>query len=349
MRFRSCPGWLVGLALCLWAGGFSAGAAQNAQPPAGSGWSTPDFANQEPLAPLPSALVVNPAKVTLGERLFYDTRLSRDQTMSCATCHPLDRGGVDGLARAKTPNGSVLSRNTPTIFNLAFSFYFNWDGSADTLEAHADRLLRNPDIMNMDWATILTRIGADSDLKAMFRAAYPEGLTQINVLDALANFERSLITPNARFDRYLRGDRQALTAQEQRGYQLFKSYGCVACHQGTNIGGNLFQRFGIFKTAPGPSNPGALNPAQDLGRYQVTRIERDRGVFRVPSLRNVAVTAPYFHDGGTPTLELAVSTMARVQLGKTLAPEDIQSIVQFLHTLTGEYHGQPLAIPPTSP
>jgi cytochrome c peroxidase len=161
-------------------------------------------------------------------------------------------------------------------------------------------------------------------------------------LDALVTYERSLITPNARFDRYLRGDREALTAEEQRGYQLFKAYGCIACHQGVNVGGNLFQKFGIFQDPVAPRRPGA---AADLGRFLVTGAARDREVFRVPSLRNVALTAPYFHDGRAPTLEHAVITMARVQLGRTLTGEESGVIVQFLHSLTGEYQGRSLALP----
>jgi cytochrome c peroxidase len=160
------------------------------------------------------------------------------------------------------------------------------------------------------------------------------------VLDSLATYERSLITPNARFDRYLRGEHQALTAEEQRGYQLFKSYGCVACHQGVNVGGNLFQKFGIFPAMVGQAPPGT---EPDPGRFGVTGVARDRWVFRVPSLRNVVLTAPYFHDGRAPTLEDAVDTMARVQLGRTLTGEEIGLIVQFLHTLTGDYEGRSLA------
>jgi cytochrome c peroxidase len=155
---------------------------------------------------------------------------------------------------------------------------------------------------------------------ASFAASYSDGLTPANILDALATYQRSLITPNARLDQYLRGQPQALTAEEQRGYQLFKAYGCVACHQGLNVGGNLYQKFGIFPDRVGSSSSGE-DP--DPGRARVTGLERDRGVFRVPSLRNVAQTAPYFHDGRAPTLEEAVDTMARVQLGRTLTREEI--------------------------
>ena len=217
---------------------------------------------------------------------------------------------------------------------------FNWDGIANTLEAHAEIVLLHPSLMNTTWPELLAKLQADADYVTRFNTAYAGGLTPANVLDALASFERSLLTPNARFDRYLRGELHALTAPEQQGYRLFKSYGCVACHQGMNIGGNMYQKFGIFAAPGGMGSPAAV---VDLGRYAVTKVPRDREVFRVPSLRNVAVTAPYFHDGRAPTLEGAVETMARVQLGRTITPEEIGLIVQFLHTLTGEYHGRPVA------
>jgi len=288
----------------------------------------------EPIVPIPESSAGDPKRSALGERLFQDVRLSGDQGRSCATCHPLEHGGMDGRIRAVTVSGAAPARNTPTIFNAGLSSTFNWDGVADTLEAHAELVLRNPSLMNVDWPELLARLSADPGYVSAFRAAYPDGLTRPNVLDALASFERSLETPDSRFDRYLRGDRDAITESERRGYDLFKGYGCVTCHQGINVGGNMFQKFGVFPDRDGgPSD-------SDLGRYRVTGVPRDRGVFRVPSLRNVAVTAPYFHDGRVSSLELAVDTMARVQLGRTLPPEEIDLIVQFLHTLTGRYRGR---------
>jgi len=295
-------------------------------------------ASTEPIVPIPESRGQDPNRVELGQQLFHDVRLSRDRGRSCATCHPLDRGGMDGRTRALTADGTTHMRNTPTVFNVGLSSYFNWDGIGDTLEAHADIVLRNPRLMNMTWPEILSRLGAVEDYAARFRAAYADGLTRSNVLDALASFERGLNTPDSRFDRYLRGDRHALTESERRGYELFKGYGCVTCHQGINVGGNMFQKFGVFPEADVMLLDG------DLGRYLVTRIARDRGVFRVPSLRNVAVTAPYFHDGRVPSLELAVDTMARVQLGRTLRREEIRMVVQFLESLTGRYRGQPVGL-----
>ena len=299
-------------------------------------------ASQEPIAPIPLHVVLDAQRVALGERLFHDVRLSHDNTQACATCHPLDRGGMDGWPRARSANGTAILRNTPTIFNVGLNTAFNWDGIADTLESHAELVLMNPNLMHTTWSELLPKLQGDADYVARFNAAYAESLTPANVLDALATFERSLLTPNARFDRYLRGEQHALTAPEQQGYRLFKAYGCVACHQGMNIGGNMYQKFGVFAAPDSGESSAAV---VDLGRYKVTKVPRDRGVFRVPSLRNVAVTAPYFHDGRARTLEDAVDTMASVQLGMTLTPEEIGVIVQFLHTLTGEYHGRSVATP----
>jgi cytochrome c peroxidase len=296
---------------------------------------------REPITPVPLSLALDPQRVALGERLFRDVRLSHDNTRSCTTCHPLEHGGMDGLRRARAADGGLSLRNTPTIFNVGLSTSFNWDGIVNTLEAHAEIVLLNPSLMHTTWPELLAKLQADADYVGSFKAAYAEGLTAASVLDALASFERSLLTPNSRFDRYLRGERQALSAPEQEGYRLFKSYGCATCHQGINIGGNMYQKFGVFAEA-GAGNP---TEAVDLGRYYVTKVPRDREVFRVPSLRNVAVTAPYFHDGRARTLADAVKTMARVQLGRTLTHEEIDVLVQFLHTLTGEYRGRPVAAP----
>jgi cytochrome c peroxidase len=244
---------------------------------------------------------------------------------------------MDGQPHAMAMNGLSRLRNTPTIFNATLNFWFNWDGGMHTLEAHTEQLLRNPAVMNITWPELQEKLGREADYVSAFRAAYVDGLTWNNLVAALVSFERSLVTPHSRFDRYLRGEQWALTAEERQGYNLFKSYGCVACHQGTNIGGNMFAKFGVFQ----PPN-GAGEKEVDGGRTNVTHRPQDAQVFRVPSLRNVALTAPYFHDGRASTLAVAVDTMARVQLGKELTPEEIGLIVRFLQTLTGNYRGAPL-------
>ena len=236
-------------------------------------------------------------------------------------------------------------RNTPTIFNVSLSATLNWDGGANDLAEHAERVLLNPGLMNATWPHLLATLQADASYVTAFGAAYEAGLTQANVLDALASFERSLLTPNSRLDRHLRGERNALTAREQEGYRLFRSYGCATCHQGINVGGNMYQRFGVFSEM----GAGAPGMPVDLGRYYVTGAPQDHQAFRVPSLRNVAVTSPYFHDGRDRTLEGAVERMARVQLGRTLSQEETRLIVQFLHSLTGEYRGRPVAAPRKAP
>jgi cytochrome c peroxidase len=294
---------------------------------------------EEPLQPLPRTITVDAARVALGGRLFADPRLSQDRGRSCATCHPLDRAGVDGLRRARPAKPGVLLRNTPTVFNVAFDLFYNWDGTTETLNEHDARLLRNPALLGIDERELLARLGADATYAAAFHASYREGMSVANVLDALAQFERSLITPDARFDRYLRGEVTAISARERHGYELFKGLGCVSCHQGRNVGSNLVQRFGVFEDTSTMRAPG--EPV-DEGRYASTHDESDRQVFRVPSLRNVAVTAPYFHDGRAATLSMAVATMTRVQLGRDVPQADIDDIVAFLGTLTGQYQGREL-------
>jgi cytochrome c peroxidase len=297
----------------------------------------------EPITPIPSPASRDPAKLWLGERLFRDPRLSRDGTRACASCHDLERNGADDRARSIGAQGRPLDYNTPTVFNAALSFRLNWRGNFRSFEELAEAVLRDPRLMDMDWAELVARLRADPGYRDAFARIYGGDPAPAQVLDALAAFQRSLLTPGAPFDRFLRGERGALAPEQERGYELFKTYGCIACHQGVNVGGNLFQRFGVFGQRP------ETTPA-DLGRFTLTGEERDRRVFRVPSLRNVALTAPYFHDGSAPTLPDAVRTMARSQLGRTLSEEETGLIVQFLHSLTGERGGRtPADGPPALP
>lgn len=250
-------------------------------------------------------------------------------------------GGSDGLPRSLTTSGKPLASNAPTVFNVAYNFRLTWHGAHRTLEEQVEAILRNPRLNNTDWPQLLPKLKRDEAYEAAFRKAYGGAITREAVLDALASYLRALITPNAPVDRYLRGEAQALTETQIQGYALFKAYGCVACHQGRNVGGNLFQRVGVF--ADYFAWRGGAVTAADLGRFQVTQVERDRHVFRVPSLRNVALTAPYFHDGGVATLEEAVRLMGRLQLGIELPDGDVAPLVAFLEGLSGEYRGRPLA------
>jgi cytochrome c peroxidase len=288
---------------------------------------------EEPITPIPMVGHLEPAKVRLGERLFRDARLSNGNRFACASCHQLDGGGDDGQVQSIGADGRPLDFNTPTVFNVALSFRLNWRGNFRTLEEQAEAVLLDTRLMATNWAALTAKLRADQTYREEFGSTYGQPPERSLVLDALATFERSLVTPGAPFDRYLRGERDAIGQEEKRGYELFKSHGCAACHQGVNVGGNLFQRFGIF------DDPVALGPVTeaDLGRFALTGKAEDRSVFRVPSLRNVAETAPYFHDGRAATLEQAVVEMARTQLGHALAPREVDLIVRFLRTLTGEY------------
>jgi cytochrome c peroxidase len=300
--------------------------------------------NGEPITPVrkdaPSDL--DPRKVDLGRKLFYDVRLSRSQEMSCTSCHDLDRGGADSRARSVGSDGKPLDYNSPTVFNVGGNFRLNWRGNFSALEEQNEAVLLDPRVMNADWPALLSRLAADDDYRPKFGALYGGAPNRSQVLDALASFQRSLVTPDARFDRYLRGERAAITPDEERGFRLFKDHGCTACHQGANIGGNLFQQFGVFYN---PFAEGHTRAKADLGRFTLTGKESDRHVFRVPSLRNVAVTAPYFHDGRAASLPEAVEIMARSQLGRELSKEEVHLIVQFLGTLTGSYRGRALSEP----
>ncbi|RWQ60230.1 MAG: c-type cytochrome [Mesorhizobium sp.] len=293
----------------------------------------------EPIAPITGAGSSDQAKIALGESLFNDVRLSHSDVIACSGCHRLDLSGDDGRARSTAADGGQLDFNAPTVFSAALNFRLNWRGNFRTVEEQNEAVLLDDRLMNTSWEELLPKLRSDSDYSRRFVTLYGAAPDRTDVLDALAIFQRSLITPNARFDRHLKGERDAITADEEHGYQLFKAYGCIACHQGANVGGNLFQKFGIFR------NPfaGQQNVTQaDLGRFAITGVESDRHVFRVPSLRNVAVTAPYFHDGRTASLADAVKIMARSQLGRELDQRDADLIVKFLATLTGEYRGQPL-------
>jgi cytochrome c peroxidase len=275
---------------------------------------------EEPITPLPSAPVANPLRVALGERLFSDTRLSRDDNRSCATCHDVNANGATHRSRDTTPEGAELNFNTTTVFNAALSFRLGWEGKYRTLESQIDALLRNPQIMGCAPETIAQKLQGNRSLTADFEAAYGHGPDAASILDALATFQRTLTTPGSRFDRWLEGDTTALSTREVSGYALFKSLGCIACHQGVNVGGNLYEQQGIFHPLARPQ------PA----------------VLRVPSLRNVATTAPYFHDGSAPTLAVAVRKMGLAQLNTTLNDEQVDSIVAYLGTLTGNYRGKPV-------
>jgi cytochrome c peroxidase len=293
----------------------------------------------EPIQPIPREIAIDKPKVVLGEQLFQDVRLSKNNQKSCLSCHSFSLGGADRLAHSIGIDGATTSVNTPTVFNARFNFRFNWDGEFTNLADHLDALMSNPRTMGTQWPTAIRSLQQVPAYVRAFSQIYPDGVTITNIKDAIVAYELSLNTPNARFDRFLLGDKTALTATEKEGYRLFKNYGCVSCHQGVNIGGNMFQPFGVIGNYL--IERGQIKPA-DLGRFNVTKNEADRYVFRVPSLRNVSVTAPYFHDGSAQTLTEAIEQMTKYQLGRSLAKQQIELIAEFLGTLTGEYRGKPL-------
>ncbi|MEX5493370.1 cytochrome c peroxidase [Pseudomonas asgharzadehiana] len=293
----------------------------------------------EALKPLPAVPVLDAAKVELGRRLFNEPRLSVNNTLSCASCHRLETGGADDKPFSLGFDGKPVEINTPSVFNASLNFKQFWNGRVDTLEAQIEQVVISPVEMGSDWKTVVHNLTDLPLYQRAFSQAYPDGVTAANVQNALASYERTLLTPNSRFDQYLLGNTDILTTQEKYGYQRFKEYGCIACHQGINIGGNMFQKFGVM----GDYFKARGNPIEaDLGRYLLTQDEDDRHVFKVPSLRNVAVTAPYFHDASANTLAEAVDVMFKYQLGRNPSQEDKDLIIQFLKTLTGEWAGKPL-------
>jgi cytochrome c peroxidase len=278
---------------------------------------------KEPITPIPSPPEADPLKLALGEELFQSRLLSHDQTLSCRSCHDVRSNGADNVQRAVGADGRPLALNTPTVFNAVLSFRLNWEGDRRTLESQAAWALNSAPGLGTRMTDVLARLSGNAEITRRFVVAYGRAPDEASLLNALATYERSLVTPDSRFDRWLKGDKAALSAKELNGYALFKSFGCVSCHQGVNIGANLFQQHGIFHRLASP----------------------EPKVLRVPSLRNVATTPPYFHDGSAPTLADAVRRMARAQLDQTLSEQEIDSIVAFLNSLTGNYRGVPVKAP----
>ncbi len=293
------------------------------------------------IRPIPARLDHDPRKAALGEKLYHDKRLSGDGTLSCASCHDLAKGGTDNEVVSDGIRKQKGGINAPTTFNAALAFVQFWDGRAKTLEAQAGGPPMNPvEMGSSGWEEVIEKLDKDKAFKKEFVAVYPEGFDEKSITGAIAEFERTLVTPNSRFDKYLAGDEAALDASEKSGYRTFQEKGCATCHVGELLGGRSFERMGRradYFAARGTK----LTPADD-GRYNVTKNELDRHCFKVPTLRNVARTSPYFHDGSRKTLREAVDAMATYQNGEPLSEAEAQNVVKFLETLTGEYAGRPL-------
>lgn len=273
-----------------------------------------------PIQPLPDIKHIDLRWVRLGKALFNSNLLSSDNSISCASCHMVDFGGDDGFPVSTGVNNAIGVRNSPTVLNSVFNFRQFWDGRTLSLEEQVHEPLHNPNEMNTDWETVISKLEADDTFKAMFQSVTDEGISIDSITKALVIYEESLITPKSPIDLYLMGDKDALSQQQVRGLNKFKGFGCVSCHQGVNIGGNLFQKLGRINETQTSVN------RNDLGRYTVTGREEDRFVFKVPSLRNVTLTAPYFHDGSVETLSEAIRIMAKAQLGRELAQQDVEDL-----------------------
>ena len=302
--------------------------------------SAPVNLQYEPIQPLVKPAQINQEKARLGEKLFNDSILSRDMDLSCASCHNLQSNGADTNTLGNGRNNTLLDANTLTVFNSSLNHQQFWDGRALTLEEQINFVINSNKEFFSSWPLIIDRLKKNNDYRYKFKSLYGDGITADNVRNAIATFERTLITTNSRFDQYLLGDNNAINSQEKNGYRLFKSYGCVACHQGSNVGGNMFMKLGVFGNyySEKKDNLKTLN----YGLYNITKKESDRFVFRVPSLRLVTLTAPYFHDGSIQTLKEAIKTMAKHQLGRNINNQHIEDIIAFLKTLPGDYQGEAL-------
>ena len=311
----------------------------------------------EPLpkkVPIPADNPQTAAKIELGQQLYFDPRLSKTGTVSCNSCHNVMLGGDDNRPNSFGIHGKQGQRSAPTVWNAAFMTVQFWDGRANTLEDQAKGPIVNPIEMGMDDHNIaIQRIQKIPGYQKAFEKVFgPKSINIDNVAKAIASYERTLITPNSPFDRYMAGNKKALSAEAIKGMDLVQTVGCVACHNGPNfagpqlpIGSGFFMKFPTF---PGSEYDKKYNLTEDTGRFTVTNKPEDKNMWRVPTWRNVALTAPYFHNGSVKTLDEAVRVMAKTQLNKDLKPEEVTAIVAFLNSLTGEFPKQNMVrLPPT--
>ena len=289
----------------------------------------------EPITPIVKLKNIDIKKAKLGEKLFFDARLSKNNTIACASCHNLAEGGDDNLQYSFGINGQEGNMNAPTVLNAVNNFRQFWDGRAKNLQNQASGPIENPIEMGFSFKELIPKL-QNSEYKALFSKVYKEGITKNSITDAIAEYEKTLVTPNAPFDKYLKGDKNALTQKQKDGYELFKSKGCISCHHGVNLGGNLYSKFGVVQDSQSAS----------LGRYNVTHKNRDKYYFKVPTLRNITRTAPYFHDGRTQNLKEAIKIMSQLQLGRYFTQDEVDKIDAFLHALEGEIpRGQAIYVP----
>lgn len=292
------------------------------------------WANQA-ILPVPAAEPQPAALVRLGDQLFHDTRLSADNTISCASCHDLSHNGADRRPFSVGVGGAVGHIRAPSVYNSVLNHMQFWDGSAADLESQVDGPVHNPIEMATDWNSVILKLSQDPLLTEQFKAQFSEGITATNIRRALAAFQRTLVLTDSPFDRWLAGDTDALTAEQQRGYQQFRNYGCISCHQGANVGGNMFARMGSLENYF--ILKGDAITEADLGRFNVTGQAHHRYVFKVPGLRTAALNSFFFHDSSASSLEEAIEIMARFQLGREMPTEHTREIAAFIRSLTGQH------------
>lgn len=301
--------------------------------------AAPDPLKTAVIQPIPQPPKLDAKKVSLGKRLYHDTRLSKDNTISCASCHDLAKGGTDQAPVSTGVAGAKGGINAPTVYNAAFHIAQFWDGRAADLAAQAAGPPANPIEMASSWPEIVQKLSGDPAFKTEFEASYPSGISQENICDAIATYEKTLVTPNSDFDRFLLGDQGALGDVAKKGHDLFMEAGCATCHAGIAMGGRSFEKMG--RTDDYFAHRGNLTDA-DIGRAGVTKNEADKHKFKVPTLRNVALTGPYFHDASAKTLAEAVQTMGKYQSGTKFSDLETAQLVSFLESLTGELDGKKL-------
>ena len=298
-----------------------------------NGLATEEFIN-EPIQVIPDSIPVDPAKVELGRMLYNDVRLSVDNTISCASCHDLSKGGTDNKPFSEGVGGQFGGINAPTVFNATFNFVQFWDGRATNLAAQAAGPPTNPvEMAHKSWSDIENILAADKEFAKKFTAIYPDGVTEANICNAIAEYEKTLITPNSAFDRYLKGDKEAMTAEQIIGYELFKQYSCATCHAGVNLGGLSYEHMGLRKDYF--ADRGTELTEEDYGRGKQEEDTFFDHRFKTPGLRNVALTAPYFHDATQATLLDAVNAMVKYQTKHIVTTDEAKQIVEYLNSLTG--------------
>lgn len=296
---------------------------------------------KEPISAIKPAKVANPAMAELGKKLFFDTRLSKSGFISCNSCHNLSMGGTDNLKTSIGHNWQKGPINSPTVLNSSLNVAQFWDGRAADLKEQAGGPIANPGEMASNHALSVHILQSIPGYVSEFKKVFGTDKIDIDKVTAsIAAFEETLVTPNSRFDKWLAGDKKALNDQELAGYKLFKEAGCSGCHNGPAVGGNSFQKMGLVEPYKGNTND---------GRSAVTGKDADRFNFKVPTLRNVELTYPYFHDGEAATLSEAVDVMGRLQLGRKFTADENAKLVAFMITLTGEQPSFKLPqLPPSS-